>query len=290
MVTALIGIFSLSDQVLAQSADSEQTRMELRQARQAMEEAAREVARLSTQFRGQVMGGLERGRHNVGRRAMLGISISDASDGIRVDGVTPGGPASEVGIQSGDFIIALDGAQLVGDSPSELLINQMQNYSPGDAVTLTVVRDNTEQDIQVITEGLVSSALNDQGPRGRPQFFGPRFWNGLKKGDPKVGYGGRWKEHLWSDMELVGLTPELSSYFGTDVGILVVRAPSNVIEILDGDVILQIGTRIPLDTEHAWRVLKSFEEGENLELTIMRGLQRQMLEIELGIPQPAQLD
>ena len=50
------------------------------------------------------------------------------------------------------------------------------------------------------------------------------------------------------------------------------------------DVILEIGTRIPRDTEHAWRVLKSFQGGENLELLIMRNQQHQTLEIQLESP------
>ncbi|HEY5624407.1 MAG TPA: PDZ domain-containing protein, partial [Gammaproteobacteria bacterium] len=86
----------------------------------------------------------------------------------------------------------------------------------------------------------------------------------------------------WSDMELVELTPTLGEYFGTDEGILVVRAPSDdELQLQDGDVILEIGGRKPMSREHAMRILGSFEVGETLELTIMRDQRRQTLEIEV---------
>ena len=43
------------------------------------------------------------------------------------------------------------------------------------------------------------------------------------------------------DMELATLTPHLGSYFGSDKGVLVVRAPANgALQLEDGDVILAI--------------------------------------------------
>ena len=92
----------------------------------------------------------------------------------------------------------------------------------------------------------------------------------------------RWRSGHWHDMELVELTPELGSYFGTDAGILVVRAPSDVIYLEDGDVILEIGGRRPNSTTHTMRILGSFDPGETLELTIMRDQRRQTLEIVLS--------
>lgn len=254
-----------------ESSELAQARRELAQARTALERAAQEVARLSTQAAGPVV----RQFRMPGRRAMLGINISDGAEGVQVDGVTPGGPAAESGIQTGDVIIAMDGAELTGESPSELLIAQMGNVEPGDSVTLTLTRDGEEQEVEVVTRELMPYRLGRAGRGGpgfgafpRGGFAGPGFDVFLA--------GERW----WRDMELVELTEALGSYFGADTGILLVRAPSAVTELRDGDVILEIGGRTPNSTEHAVRILASFEPGETLELTIMRDQRRQTLELE----------
>ena len=142
-----------------------------------------------------------------------------------------------------------------------------------------------EQDIEIVTQGLEPQMFGRRPlpRRAAREFIKRNFRNGAGD-DLKPGFDSRWNGYIWNDLELVELTPELASYFGVDTGILVVRAPSNVTEMLDGDVILEIGTRTPRDTEHAWRVLKSFQGGENLELLIMRNQQHQTLEIQLESP------
>ena len=86
-------------------------------------------------------------------------------------------------------------------------------------------------------------------------------------------------------MELVELTPALSPYFDTEQGILVVRAPRNdTLELIDGDVILEINGRVPTSTEHAMRIFGSFNTGENLALRIMRNSRQETLEIEFQAP------
>jgi S1-C subfamily serine protease len=73
------------------------------------------------------------------------------------------------------------------------------------------------------------------------------------------------------NMELTTLTPRLGHYFGTDHGILVVRAPMHgVLKLQDGDVILSIGGRIPASTSQAIRILTSYDPGEKIKLEILR--------------------
>ena len=73
------------------------------------------------------------------------------------------------------------------------------------------------------------------------------------------------------NMELTTLTPQLGRYFGTDHGILVVRAPTHgVLKLRDGDVILTIGGRTPASTSQAIRILTSYDPGEKIKLEILR--------------------
>jgi S1-C subfamily serine protease len=86
-------------------------------------------------------------------------------------------------------------------------------------------------------------------------------------------------------MELVSLSPGLGRYFGTDEGLLIVRAPDNEeIGLEDGDVIRMIGTRKPNDPGHAMRILRSYEPGEELVIQILR--ETESREVRLTLPQP----
>ena len=272
---AAMGLATAAAPLGAQDSQEEELQdatSELQEAREALEEAAREVARLSAQAAGPVVSRLR----IIARPAVLGINISDAEDGVQVDGVTPGGPAAESGVATGDIIVAMDGAELGGDSPAELLVGQMENVSPGDAVLLTIIRDGDEEEIEVIAGS--SSAFFGRNDVGERRFD----LDDLIEVRGEIGDRFRSFRRSWGDMELVELTPELGAYFGTETGILVVRAPSDeTLDVLmDGDVILEIGGRTPNGTAHALRILASFDSGESLELTIMREQRRETLEVE----------
>lgn len=72
-------------------------------------------------------------------------------------------------------------------------------------------------------------------------------------------------------MELARLTPKLGHYFGTDHGVLVVRAPAHgVLSLKDGDVILSIGGRTPRSSSQAARILTSYDPGQKIRLVLMR--------------------
>lgn len=84
-------------------------------------------------------------------------------------------------------------------------------------------------------------------------------------------------------MELTTLTPALSHYFGTDHGVLVVRAPTRgVLELRDGDVILSIGGRVPASSSQAIRILTSYDPGEKIRLLILR--EHHKMEISATMP------
>ncbi|MCZ6475497.1 MAG: PDZ domain-containing protein [Gammaproteobacteria bacterium] len=265
-----------------ENADFTDAQRELEVAREQLSAAAQEVARLSIQANAPAVGRVIREFNITGRRAMLGINIEDSVDGVVVAGVSPGGPADESGVETGDVIIAIDAAALSGSdvsSPSEVLIGQMAHVNPGDVVVLNIVRGDEEHDIEV--EARVLEAQYFAGAFAGPAVPFPQgdFRAG---GQPPIAFDFTRRIGRWADMELVELTPALGAYFGTDEGVLVVSAPSDdALQLQDGDVILEIGSRTPTSPEHAMRILGSFEPGETLELTIMRNQRRQTLELEL---------
>lgn len=90
------------------------------------------------------------------------------------------------------------------------------------------------------------------------------------------------------NMELTTLTPRLGRYFGTDHGILVVRAPTHgVLKLEDGDVILSIGGRVPASSFQAIRILTSYDPGQKISLVILREHHRVEISTTISAP-PAQ--
>ena len=256
---------------------------ELARAREQMEAAAREVARLSAEMAGPIVNDVTRRFRYAGQRAMLGVNIEDTELGVRVVGVSPNGPAAAAGLTVGDTIVAIDGAELgstqgagsAPQSPSELLLAQMANVDPGESVELRVLRDGDYRNVQVQAREL-QPRLFLEPLTPRPPLPGMGTWTGMFA-----------RSRPWADMQLVALTPELGTYFGTDKGLLIVRAPKNsALTLRDGDVILDIGGREPLNPEHAIRILASFEPGEPLRVTVMRRQRRETLEIRIPVDPP----
>lgn len=84
------------------------------------------------------------------------LGVSTGTGGATVDGVTRAGaevgaveadsPAEEAGVQEGDVIVAIDGK---ATSQAAALTGFVRQYSAGDTVTLTLVRDGEEMEIEV---------------------------------------------------------------------------------------------------------------------------------------------
>lgn len=82
-------------------------------------------------------------------RAFLGVQLEERRDGgqgVVVADVTDGTPAAEVGIETGDVIVAVDGASTDG---SYALIAAIGDHDPGDEVTVTVIRDGEPIELEV---------------------------------------------------------------------------------------------------------------------------------------------
>ena len=86
------------------------------------------------------------------------------------------------------------------------------------------------------------------------------------------------------EMELATLTPQLGRYFGTEKGVLVVRAPKDdSFKLEDGDVILAIDGREPTSGSHATRILSSYQPGEKISIKLMR--QHKAVNLETTLPE-----
>jgi predicted metalloprotease with PDZ domain len=246
---------------------------QLEAARKRLDEAAQEVARLSSQMSGEV---LERVRPFVWTgRAIIGVQLEPAErgSGARVREVSPGGPAAEAGIQVGDVIVAVNGTEVKGGEPARDVMHMLRGVEPHATVKLRVLREGKTRDFTVTTRP-GPAPMTAMVPRLPDVAFGP-----------VRAFEGDWMFHApLMDMELATLTPHLGSYFGSDKGVLVLRAPSNgSLKLEDGDVILAIDGRAPTSGSHATRILASYQPGEKLTLRILR--QHKTLELQATVPE-----
>ena len=226
-------------------------------------------------------------------RAILGINIANAPDGtdpvagVRVLGVSPGGPAEQAGLRAGDLLTRIAGRDLAADSARNAnarLLEAMERASPGDRIAVRYARDGQTVEAEIIAGAMdlalapgfpFLDSLGQLGEDLQSQVLQPlvRRWD---RDGPLRG------------LELVALSPALGRYFGADSGLLVVRAPRSAdLSLQDGDVILRIGERTPQDPAHALRILRSYAPGETLALDILRDRRALTLQAILPTAEPA---
>ena len=81
------------------------------------------------------------------KHAYVGVSLNgNSTGGATVGSVSNGSPAEHAGIQAGDQITAINGKAITS---TEQFIATVDNYSPGNTITLTVKRGGATQTVKV---------------------------------------------------------------------------------------------------------------------------------------------
>ena len=286
---------------LAMEARELEMEEKLRAAEARMAEAAREIAEISKERLPRIAE-IER-RFAWSSKPRLGVTIesSDESgpvDGVTILGVSPGSAASDAGLRSGDVITSVNDEPLSADSSEAAnlrLLDFMQGVEEGDVLKIGYLRDGKSGSVEIEPRVMAENAfiwapeggskeIHITKPPMAPELI-ERFKMEFASPLAHTGLG---------DLELVELNEGLGRYFGTDKGLLVVKAPkSGVLDIEDGDVIQNIDGREPKDVRHALRILGSYSAGEKLKMGIMRDQKKRSIDIEIPadfqgnlVPQP----
>jgi C-terminal processing protease CtpA/Prc len=266
-----------------QDAQEAKTRKQLDEARERLDKAAREVAELSGKLGAHARQDI-RFFEGGPRRAVLGIQIDDdpGKQGVRVLGVSPGGPAAEAGLRDRDLIIALDGETLPGTGADRALVERMRKVKPEQKVKVRVLRDGKKQDYVVVARPMMSE---DRVFSMRvPEMGRTGFGGGMTTGPGPFVQQFRFWPGEFEGLELASITPKLGAYFGVNDGVLVVSAPKDAgFKLEDGDVLQAIDGRKPDDGPHALRILRSYRSGETLNLTVLR--QRKPVTLAVTMPE-----
>ena len=91
-----------------------------------------------------VVGQIERGVRIV--RPYIGLTATDVAGGVQITEVHAGGPAEAAGLQVDDLVESIDGQPVTSFAD---LLATVDRHSPGDTVTLSVVRSGTRGDVNV---------------------------------------------------------------------------------------------------------------------------------------------
>ena len=269
---------------------SEQIEAQLNAAQEKLEAAAKEVAELSSKLAIPVMDHLFI-NGALPARALIGVQLDPSSgkDGARVTEVSPGGAAAEAGIRPGDVIVSLNGEKVSDERSARQVTQLMREVEPRSKVKVRVLRDGKPKEFELTArEGMRTFAYGGPALPALPTLSLRRTMPlpppGVELGataDLMIAF-----DDEMSGMELATLTPALGKYFGTDKGVLVVRAPEGAaFKLEDGDVIVAIGGREPTSGSHATRILRSYQPGEKVDIKLMR--QRKPMNMQVTLPEGA---
>lgn len=258
----------------ARPLDNRALERKLEEARARLERAAKEVAELSV----GLVPDEETIRRMVGNHPhpVLGVQLgAQKGGGVPIAGVSPGGAAAEAGLLAGDVIISVNGRKVETGTDVAAEIHRLgpgaeariERLRAGKVATLVVVPRSMDPRLTVLL-GDMGQGLAELGDSVTQAFDHAMPWSGSG----------------WGELELAEMSPGLGRYFGTDHGVLVLRAPSSFGESLkDGDVIVSIGGREPEGVSHALRILRSYQPLEHVPLALERD--RKPLKTDLTMPE-----
>ncbi len=283
-----LGTVPMAAQEREQRRELESRLRELREQLRDVERQLRDVGGSTSFFGGVFM--LSTNRAQLGVLVQLEADSETDRIGALLQSVTEGSAAEEAGLQAGDIIISFDGERLAGrypaadpdeSEPAKKLIDLIGDKDPGDEVTIEYQRDGGTLSTVVTLDERDSWFQTYSGPGPElivrpPRISVPhvpelRFLNEDRLGVTVLSLWG----DRWADIELVSLNEDLGRYFGASEGLLVISPPDNdELDLQAGDVILGIDGREPRSPSRALRILRSYEEGETVNIEIMRDRNR----------------
>ena len=285
------------------AAETEQARKDLEQMRGQMREMSKKMAELSARL-GDVGPRAYAYRYFADSdRGMIGVVFNDdgqaGAKGLRVDAVTPGGPADKAGVRHGDVVTSVDGKPVSGGDAERMSL-PLGELKVDQTIKLGVLRDGKTLDIAVKAERRepynMAYALGDGDMHDfehLPPDFDKRIHERVEQAMQRAHVAERASEsashaleHLnfsspWWGLNLASLNADLGSYFGADHGVLVLSAKDDALKSLkSGDVLLDIDGKKVDRPEDALRLLRERPAGSDLKVQVLRQHKTQTLSMK----------
>jgi C-terminal processing protease CtpA/Prc len=186
-----------------------------------------------------------------------------SEEGVLVAGVVEDSPAEEAGLEEEDLVTEFDGTQV---NSSSQLTKLVKKHSPGDEITLKLVRDGKTKTFTVVLgkqpkEKILSGSYAEPflGYSGVPDVYSFTMSSGNRIG-----------------VRVQNLTEQLGSYFGVEdgQGALVTEVeedtPAEKAGLKAGDVIVKVDGDDIEETGDLIEAISEKEEGDKAEITVMR--------------------
>ncbi|HEX6613123.1 MAG TPA: PDZ domain-containing protein [Rhodanobacteraceae bacterium] len=289
------------DEAARQAADAQK----LAELQKRMNDLAQRMAELSGKLGDQASASALRYLAD-NKRGMLGIAVDTDRDGMRVDAVTPGGPAERAGLRAGDVITALNGRRLSGDDAS--LFEGFSKLPPGKPVRISVLRSGKALQFQATPERFqaadwqaLARTAQAAARQSLAKMNSPEFRKQLDRNvedamrqteKARAQIAAQWGKGFtliggrfwpWWGLNLASLNPQLGHYFGTDTGALVLSVDgTNYPGLESGDVITAVEGHAVAQPGDVMRTLQALPADSTAHLEVLR--HGKQVSLELKVP------
>ncbi len=131
-------------------------REELSRMHRELREASREVARAHQELAMEDQGHHRLRLINLGDRAVIGVILGEkTSQGVKIIGVSPDGPAERAGVQQNDIMVSIRGVDLTSaanEAGRESIFEVMSDTEAGEELAISILRDGQRWDYMVTAE------------------------------------------------------------------------------------------------------------------------------------------
>ena len=222
-------------------------------------------------------------------KAWLGVYLQDinrdlkeamdleSKTGALIAGVVEDSPAEEAGIEEEDVIVEFDGEKVRGSSSLTKLVKK---HSPGDEITLTLVRDGKEKSVKVVLGNSPEESLYFS-------FEDEPYLDMAKKLKSPGVYSFSWTSGSRIGVKVLDLSEQLAEYFGVKdaEGVLITEVeedmPAEKAGLKAGDVIVEADGDKVDDTQELREIISEKEEGDEVEIKVIRDRKSQTFSVEV---------
>ena len=213
------------------------------------------------------------------------MDLDAAIEGVLVSDVVDDSPAEEYGIKDGDIIIAIDD---VKTQTVKEAIAAVKDRSPGEKVTVAVIRDGKKARIEVELgeRDIAMDKKIEEYEFVMPDIKGMPDMKFLPKMGKEFAHSFM-KPHGYLGVRVTDISEDLGDYFGVKgrEGVLVIDviedSPAEYAGLKEGDVILKVDGKEIKGPDRLVKYMQKCEPGEEVEITYKRKRRTRTMMIEV---------